>query len=296
MERYFIWSITNPYEVIRYNNPEEEASWNNLVQENILVTSIFFFFFLFQYCLLLFQCQFTSYEPHWLCGEPLKLSWWGTRLQNRRLLVWLIVWCLSPFLTVFQLYRSGQCTNPCFPGVLLTITLHYILSKPLAAFPHNYCRNNGQGRERNESVPMTIINPWKEYWPSRGSNQRPPVLKSAMLPTEPWGLAGQEVAGLIVDLVNFFLRIVSSHYDGIPSSLHYVTRIMLEMVLKTIQSINYYASHQQSRGGYTCFPMTVCPFVSLSGHPDVSFPCFRSETRWPRNGIEMLPMAKWVIL
>ena len=36
-------------------------------------------------------------------------------------------------------------------------------------------------------VPMTIINPWKEYWLSRGLNQRPPVLKSAMLPTELWG-------------------------------------------------------------------------------------------------------------
>ena len=33
-------------------------------------------------------------------------------------------------------------------------------------------------------VAMTIINPWKEYWPSRGSNQRPPVLKSATLQTE----------------------------------------------------------------------------------------------------------------
>ena len=33
-------------------------------------------------------------------------------------------------------------------------------------------------------VAMTIINPRKEYWPSRGSNQRPPVLKSATLPTE----------------------------------------------------------------------------------------------------------------
>ena len=28
---------------------------------------------------------------------------------------------------------------------------------------------------------MTIINPRKEYWPSRGSKQQPPVLKSAML-------------------------------------------------------------------------------------------------------------------
>ena len=35
---------------------------------------------------------------------------------------------------------------------------------------------------------MTIINSRKEYWPSLGSNQRPPVLKSAVLPTELWGL------------------------------------------------------------------------------------------------------------
>ena len=38
-------------------------------------------------------------------------------------------------------------------------------------------------------VTMTIINLRKEYWPSRGSNQRPPVLKSATLLTELWGLA-----------------------------------------------------------------------------------------------------------
>ena len=36
---------------------------------------------------------------------------------------------------------------------------------------------------------MTIINPQKEYWPSRGSNQRPTVLKSASQPTELWGSA-----------------------------------------------------------------------------------------------------------
>ena len=38
------------------------------------------------------------------------------------------------------------------------------------------------------SVSITIINPWKEYWLSRGSNQRPPVLKFATLLTELWGL------------------------------------------------------------------------------------------------------------
>ena len=62
----------------------------------------------------------------------------------------------------------------------------FALSKPLAAFPNNHCRNNGQ-RERN--VAMTIINPRKEYWPSRGSIQRPPVLKSATPPIELWGSA-----------------------------------------------------------------------------------------------------------
>ena len=53
----------------------------------------------------------------------------------------LIVLCIMPFSTVFGLYCGGQCTFPCFPGVLLTSTLHNILSKPLAAFPHIHCRD-----------------------------------------------------------------------------------------------------------------------------------------------------------
>ena len=40
-----------------------------------------------------------------------------------------------------------------------------------------------------DPVSMTIIHPRKENMPSQGSNQRPPVLKSAMLPTKLWGLA-----------------------------------------------------------------------------------------------------------
>ena len=36
-------------------------------------------------------------------------------------------------------------------------------------------------------VAMTFISPQKEYWQSWGSYQRPPVLKSTMLPTELWG-------------------------------------------------------------------------------------------------------------
>ena len=46
------------------------------------------------------------------------------------------------------------------------------------------------GGERGMNpVTMTIINPWKEYWPSRGSNQQLPVLKSTTLPTEQLGSA-----------------------------------------------------------------------------------------------------------
>ena len=37
---------------------------------------------------------------------------------------------------------------------------------------------------RMNPVAMTIISPWKEYWANWRSNQRPPVLKSCMLPMQ----------------------------------------------------------------------------------------------------------------
>ena len=45
------------------------------------------------------------------------------------------------------------------------------------------------GERGMNPVAMTIINPRKVYWLSRGSNQPPPILKSATLPTELWGYA-----------------------------------------------------------------------------------------------------------
>ena len=96
------------------------------------------------------------------------------------------------FSTVFQLYRSGQCTYPCFPGV-------FIFSKPVLRtifFPSHWLLSHitivetaDSGERGMNPVAMTIINPRKEYWPSRGLHQRPPVLKSAMLPTELRGSA-----------------------------------------------------------------------------------------------------------
>ena len=94
---------------------------------------------------------------------------------------------LTPFSTVFQLYLGDQCTYPCFPGFLLTSTIffpsHWLLSHI------SIVETTNSGERGINPVTMIMINPLKEYWPSRGSNQRPPVLKSATLPSELWGSA-----------------------------------------------------------------------------------------------------------
>ena len=64
-----------------------------------------------------------------------------------------------------------------------------ILSKPPAVFPYKHCQTTDSGERGMNPVAMTIINPRKEYWPSQGSNQPPPILKSATPPTELWGSA-----------------------------------------------------------------------------------------------------------
>ena len=88
-------------------------------------------------------------SPMWgLCSSKLRVC---IHQPFPRTLDWLIVCCLTPFSTVFQLYHGGQCTYPWFPGVLLTSTPHNILSKPLTAFLHNHCQSNGLRWERNES-------------------------------------------------------------------------------------------------------------------------------------------------
>ena len=102
------------------------------------------------------------------------------KCSSPRLTDWLIVSCLTPFSTVFQLYRGDQCTYPCFPGILRTIFFpsHWLLSHI------TIIETTDSGEKGMNTVATTIINPRKEYWPSRGSNQRPPVLKSATAPTE----------------------------------------------------------------------------------------------------------------
>ena len=88
------------------------------------------------------------------------------------------VWCLTPFSTVYQLHHGGRCAYPCFPGVLVTSTPHNILSNPLAASYITIFETTDSGERGMNPVAMIIITPQKEYWPSCGSNQRPPILKS----------------------------------------------------------------------------------------------------------------------
>ena len=80
-----------------------------------------------------------------------------------------------PFSTVFQLYLSGQCTYPCFPGVILTITAYNILSKPLAAFPHNHCQTTDSGESGKKT--------------GRAGDRTSDIRFSRAQPNELWGPA-----------------------------------------------------------------------------------------------------------
>ena len=79
------------------------------------------------------------------------------------------------------------------------------------------------GERGMDPVAMTIINPRKEYWPSRGLNQRP-VLKSAKLPTEVWGSAikSKGFSNKVISVISFVLRentLTSSVSTGEPFSM-----------------------------------------------------------------------------
>ena len=55
-------------------------------------------------------------------------------------------------------------------------------------FHINIVKIMDSGERGMKPVAMTIINPWKECWPSRGLNSRPSILKFCKLPIELWGL------------------------------------------------------------------------------------------------------------
>ena len=101
----------------------------------------------------------------------------------------MIVWCLTPSLTVFQLYRGGQCNLSLLSWSFFFFNQCSAQYSSQAAGCLTVVETTDSGERGMNPVAMTIINPRKEYWLNRGSNQRPPVLKSAMLPTELWGSA-----------------------------------------------------------------------------------------------------------
>ena len=89
--------------------------------------------------------------------------------KGRKLCGWFVVWWFS---TVFQFYRDGQCTYPCFPGDLLPVP-------HTKFFPSHWQFSNKtilKTTDRGERGMNPIINPRKEYWQRQGSNQQPPVL------------------------------------------------------------------------------------------------------------------------
>ena len=76
------------------------------------------------------------------------------------------MWCLTPFLPLFQLYHGGQFTYPCYPGVLFTSTIEIFF---LSHWLHSHKPSSMDSRkEVMNPGPMTIINPREEYWLSRG--------------------------------------------------------------------------------------------------------------------------------
>ena len=104
------------------------------------------------YIICVYSCKGSFFEigSGWLVELLSNRSSDRLKTSFNHSIDWLIVLCLPPFPTAFQLYQGGQRTYPCFPEVLLTSSLHDIPSEPLAAFPHNHCPNNGLSWESNE--------------------------------------------------------------------------------------------------------------------------------------------------
>ena len=66
-----------------------------------------------------------------------------TFIQKKKTNGWFYL-CLTLISSLFYLYRDDQCTYSGLSGVSFSSTPQNNLSKPLAAFPQNCRRNNGQ--------------------------------------------------------------------------------------------------------------------------------------------------------
>ena len=154
---------------------QHQRAFENIVGKGEIAHNEQFLFF--QQCFLLNQ---TIVSPFFHIFDIISL--FAAELKDPKIGIW--GRGLMPFSTLFQLCHGGQCSCPCFPGVILISTPHNILSKPQAAFSHNHVKTMDSDERGMNCAAMTIINTWKEYWPSWVSNQRNPILKSCTLPTE----------------------------------------------------------------------------------------------------------------
>ena len=91
------------------------------------------------------------------------------------------------FSTAFQLYVffGGQCTYPCFPGILLISTPYNIHPKSKTAFLHNHCQNNGQQWQKNEFCRNDYHQSYETILAKQGDQTSD--LLSSPVPTDLWG-------------------------------------------------------------------------------------------------------------
>ena len=159
----------------------------------------------------------------------------GLRLQlmvnSRHVIDLLIVRCLTPFSTVFQLYHGGQCTYPCLPGVLFTNTAINILSKPLTTYPHKVLLSKRWTAVRAE----WILSQWLSQFLGK-SIDRWEVRTSDLLFSSPLSTGARHVHGPVHRITAYLTKsILSLNYANIYEISpmiykysFYIPRIFLE--------------------------------------------------------------------
>ena len=148
------------------------------------------------------QCVVRNYKRYGQCAYPWETwstaaicrSAAGSHKDSFRIFCsssqYYSYWILyNAVFNIFKLYRCGQYTYPCLPGFFFFSCTIFFPSRWLLSHI-TISETMDIGERGMNPVAITIINFRKEYGPRKGSNQRPPVLKSLMLPN---GLCGLDL-------------------------------------------------------------------------------------------------------
>ena len=132
------------------------------------------------------------------------------------------------------------------------------------------------GERGMNPVTLTVINPRKEYWPSRGSNQRLLVLKSCTLPTDSamgLGTLYLKVGQTIFPEKFLFIRNVQ-HPDFIghqirlmPFNLQPIKCFILLIVYENVFLSAKYRYHSVHRSSMVC--IVIAAFPSQATHVQI---------------------------